>query len=220
MIISEYFEIARASRVNKEGRGNGYAVSGPKGQVPMYQSGLNSSANPKKREAHAKVPTSIRPTSSAPLPFREQDLYHVKPRAKKEIYRRNSKSGIDMDPMVSSAKMRREYDGSRTPSPSSIRTGSEKSSSNKKATKTKALPKFGDWDLNDPTGGTPFTTIFDEARNERKGATPANKTSSQRNVSTPIEEDLYKHQSSTHKNYREKVLSFLSRMFSGKMICQ
>jgi len=220
VVISEYFDIARASRVKKEGSGNGYAVSGPKGQVPIHQSGLNSSSIPEKRGAHTKVPTSIRPANSAPLAPREQDLYHVKPVAKKEIYQRKSKSATDIVPIVPSTKVRKEFGGSRTPSPLSIKKGSEKSSANKKATKKKALPKFGDWDLNDPTGGTPFTAIFDEARNEKKGAMPADKTSLQRNASSPIDEDLYKQQSSSHKKYGEKMLSILSKIFSGKMICQ
>ena len=30
------------------------------------------------------------------------------------------------------------------------------------------LPKFGDWDVNDPTSGDDFTVIFDKARDEKK----------------------------------------------------
>lgn len=220
VVISEYFDIARASRVKKEGSVNGYAVSGPKGRVPIHQTGLNSSSIPEKRGAHRKVPTSIRPANSAPLASREKDLYHVKPGAKKDIYQRKSKSATDVVSVVPSAKVRKEFGGSRTPSPSYVKAGSEKSSANNKATKKKALPKFGDWDVNDPTGGTPFTTIFDEARNEKKGAIPADKTSTQRNASSPIDEDLYKQQSPSHKKYGEKILSIISKIFSGKMICQ
>lgn len=220
VIISEYFDIARASRVEKEGSGNGYAVSGAKARVPIHQTGLNSSSIPEKRGAHRKVPTSSRPANSAPLASREQDLYHVKPGAKKEIYQRKSKSATDVVSVVPSAKVRKEFGGSRTPNPSYVKTCYEKPSANNKATKKKSLPKFGDWDVNDPTGGTPFTTIFDEARNEKKGAMPANKTSSQRNASSPIDEDLYKQQSYSHKKYGEKMLSIISKIFSGKMICQ
>ncbi|EFJ15079.1 hypothetical protein SELMODRAFT_119367, partial [Selaginella moellendorffii] len=31
-----------------------------------------------------------------------------------------------------------------------------------------ALPKFGDWDPKDPSSGEGFTTIFNNARNERQ----------------------------------------------------
>jgi hypothetical protein len=86
------------------------------------------------------------------------------------------------------------------------------------ATKKKALPKFGDWDLNDPTGGTPFTAIFDEARNEKKGAMPADKTSLQRNASSPIDEDLYKQQSSSHKKYGVSFTSGFQNVFCHRSL--
>ncbi|XP_010547201.1 PREDICTED: RPM1-interacting protein 4-like isoform X2 [Tarenaya hassleriana] len=33
------------------------------------------------------------------------------------------------------------------------------------------LPKFGEWDVNDPASADGFTVIFNKARNERKGGT-------------------------------------------------
>lgn len=42
----------------------------------------------------------------------------------------------------------------------------------------RSLPKFGDWDVNDPATGEGFTVIFNKARDEKKtsaegGANPA-----------------------------------------------
>ncbi|XP_057440861.1 protein NOI4-like isoform X1 [Lotus japonicus] len=34
------------------------------------------------------------------------------------------------------------------------------------------LPKFGEWDVNDPASAEGFTVIFNKARNERKTGTP------------------------------------------------
>lgn len=31
----------------------------------------------------------------------------------------------------------------------------------------RSLPRFGDWDVNDPTSGDGFTVIFNKARDER-----------------------------------------------------
>ncbi|MED6205333.1 Protein noi4 [Stylosanthes scabra] len=40
----------------------------------------------------------------------------------------------------------------------------------------RALPKFGEWDVNDPASAEGFTVIFNKARNEKKGAAaPASK---------------------------------------------
>lgn len=33
----------------------------------------------------------------------------------------------------------------------------------------KPLPKFGEWDVNDPSSAEGFTVIFNKARNEKKG---------------------------------------------------
>ncbi|XP_010551964.1 PREDICTED: RPM1-interacting protein 4-like [Tarenaya hassleriana] len=39
------------------------------------------------------------------------------------------------------------------------------------AEKGQPLPKFGEWDVNDPASAEGFTVIFNKARNERKGGT-------------------------------------------------
>lgn len=36
------------------------------------------------------------------------------------------------------------------------------------AEKGQPLPKFGDWDVNDPSSAEGFTVIFNKARNEKK----------------------------------------------------
>ncbi|PWA89476.1 RPM1-interacting protein 4 (RIN4) family protein [Artemisia annua] len=36
------------------------------------------------------------------------------------------------------------------------------------ADKGPPLPKFGDWDVNDPASAESFTVIFNKARNEKK----------------------------------------------------
>ncbi|KAL4588917.1 hypothetical protein LXL04_001817 [Taraxacum kok-saghyz] len=50
------------------------------------------------------------------------------------------------------------------------------------------LPKFGEWDVNDPASAEGFTVIFNKARNEKKtgGTTdsPAQSDSSQRKSGT------------------------------------
>ncbi|KAK9089912.1 hypothetical protein Scep_028994 [Stephania cephalantha] len=35
--------------------------------------------------------------------------------------------------------------------------------------KGRPLPKFGEWDVNDPASAEGFTVIFNKARNEKKG---------------------------------------------------
>ncbi|XP_013628791.1 PREDICTED: uncharacterized protein LOC106334943 [Brassica oleracea var. oleracea] len=35
--------------------------------------------------------------------------------------------------------------------------------------KGRPLPKFGEWDVNDPSSAEGFTVIFNKARNEKKG---------------------------------------------------
>lgn len=44
------------------------------------------------------------------------------------------------------------------------------------------LPKFGEWDVNNPASAEGFTVIFNKARNEKKTTgTAANKVPQQRN---------------------------------------
>ncbi|XP_019414771.1 PREDICTED: RPM1-interacting protein 4-like [Lupinus angustifolius] len=44
----------------------------------------------------------------------------------------------------------------------------------------KALPKFGEWDVNDPASGEGFTVIFNKARDEKKLASTSARFPSQR----------------------------------------
>ncbi|XP_027333600.1 protein NOI4-like [Abrus precatorius] len=46
------------------------------------------------------------------------------------------------------------------------------------------LPKFGEWDVNDPASAEGFTVIFNKARNERKSGAK---------VDTPPKDDRKKH---------------------------
>ncbi|KAH9300113.1 hypothetical protein KI387_011696, partial [Taxus chinensis] len=101
-------------------------------------------------------------------------------------------------PSVRPSNVRKEFGLRKSPSPSSIRPCNEKLSSNKNH-KKKALPRFGEWDANDPAAGIAFTSIFNDARNDKKEAVTASRTSSQMDAATPIDEDLYKQPSSSHK---------------------
>ncbi|XP_057724447.1 protein NOI4-like [Arachis stenosperma] len=42
----------------------------------------------------------------------------------------------------------------------------------------RALPKFGEWDVNDPASADGFTVIFNKARNEKKAASAPKSLSS------------------------------------------
>ncbi|XP_058787047.1 protein NOI4-like [Vicia villosa] len=44
----------------------------------------------------------------------------------------------------------------------------------------KPLPKFGDWDVNDPASAEGFTVIFNKARDEKKIASASGRFPSQR----------------------------------------
>ncbi|BAT86574.1 protein NOI4-like [Vigna umbellata] len=44
----------------------------------------------------------------------------------------------------------------------------------------KPLPKFGDWDVNDPASAEGFTVIFNKARDEKKIASVSGRFPSQR----------------------------------------
>lgn len=49
--------------------------------------------------------------------------------------------------------------------------------------KGKPLPKFGDWDVNDPASAEGFTMIFNKARDEKKtGGTPESPTKMESNL--------------------------------------
>ncbi|PIA51463.1 hypothetical protein AQUCO_01100359v1 [Aquilegia coerulea] len=58
------------------------------------------------------------------------------------------------------------------------------------------LPKFGEWDVNNPASAEGFTVIFNKARDEKKTPTNTNVTSPRRN------NDHYKQQEEVQ--YRTK----------------
>ncbi|KAK7359052.1 hypothetical protein VNO77_00998 [Canavalia gladiata] len=55
------------------------------------------------------------------------------------------------------------------------------------------LPKFGEWDVNDPASAEGFTVIFNKARDEKKtGGGSGRATSQRRNNSRKEDEKSYK----------------------------
>ncbi|XP_061344158.1 protein NOI4 [Gastrolobium bilobum] len=54
------------------------------------------------------------------------------------------------------------------------------------ADKGRPLPKFGEWDVNDPASAEGFTVIFNKARNERKTGAKVD--------SPPKDNNKYKHE--------------------------
>ncbi|GJT95904.1 RPM1-interacting protein 4 [Tanacetum coccineum] len=56
--------------------------------------------------------------------------------------------------------------------------------------KGRPLPKFGDWDVNDPASAEGFTVIFNKARDEKKTGgnpeSPSNVNSGARNAAAPV----------------------------------
>ncbi|KAJ8527642.1 hypothetical protein K7X08_015093 [Anisodus acutangulus] len=49
--------------------------------------------------------------------------------------------------------------------------------------KGQPLPKFGEWDVNDPASAEGFTVIFNKARNEKKtGGNPDSPTKADSNI--------------------------------------
>lgn len=49
--------------------------------------------------------------------------------------------------------------------------------------KGQPLPKFGEWDVNDPASAEGFTVIFNKARNEKKtGGNPESPTKADSNI--------------------------------------
>eukprot|EP01018_Ginkgo_biloba_P001215 Gb_13476 [translate_table: standard] len=183
------------------------------GQVLFHKATVPKSI-PTRQEVYQGTSVAARPTVGAPLAPTERDVYQKRQGAMQEIYQKRTMTRPETRP---SSTVRKEMGENGTHSPSSLRPINEKASSNKPR-KIKALPKFGDWDLNDPTAGSGFTTIFNNARHEKKGTTPVR--SSRLNAATPVDEDLYKQTDFSQKKHGEKLLSLLSKIFSGKMICQ
>lgn len=50
------------------------------------------------------------------------------------------------------------------------------------------LPKFGDWDVNDPTSGDGFTVIFNRARDEKKTGGKQDSIGSKNATTTPLKQ--------------------------------
>ncbi|XP_030449643.1 protein NOI4-like isoform X2 [Syzygium oleosum] len=53
----------------------------------------------------------------------------------------------------------------------------------------RTLPKFGEWDVNDPASADGFTVIFNKAREEKKGGGPAESVTSQRKYDDSCKEN-------------------------------
>ncbi|KAK9272883.1 hypothetical protein L1049_003262 [Liquidambar formosana] len=58
--------------------------------------------------------------------------------------------------------------------------------------KGRPLPKFGEWDVNNPASSEGFTVIFSKARDEKKtSGTAGSGISPQRNDNTPKQEENF-----------------------------
>ncbi|XP_059290575.1 protein NOI4-like [Lycium ferocissimum] len=64
------------------------------------------------------------------------------------------------------------------------------------ADKGRPLPKFGEWDVNDPASAEGFTVIFNKARNEKRSGGNAN--------SPPKGDPAYKHGATLGKPQSKK----------------
>ena len=53
----------------------------------------------------------------------------------------------------------------------------------------RTLPKFGEWDVNDPASADGFTVIFNKAREEKKGGGPSESVTSQRKYNDSCKEN-------------------------------
>ncbi|XP_044487377.1 protein NOI4 [Mangifera indica] len=62
------------------------------------------------------------------------------------------------------------------------------------------LPKFGEWDVNDPATAEGFTVIFNRARDEKKASLHGGK------VSTPPRNDSAYKRSESESDYYQKSL--------------
>ncbi|KAK2648018.1 hypothetical protein Ddye_015507 [Dipteronia dyeriana] len=70
------------------------------------------------------------------------------------------------------------------------------------ADKGRPLPKFGEWDVNDPSSAEGFTVIFNKARNEKK-------TGGTKPDSPAKDESQYKHRAVLGKPQSEKSLHII-----------
>jgi Cleavage site for pathogenic type III effector avirulence factor Avr len=64
------------------------------------------------------------------------------------------------------------------------------------------LPKFGDWDVNDPASADGFTVIFNKARDEKKGGNT-------QDTDSPMKEDRSEKAALGHTTRYNSVSSFL-----------
>ncbi|CAJ2667970.1 protein NOI4-like [Trifolium pratense] len=65
----------------------------------------------------------------------------------------------------------------------------------------KPLPKFGEWDVNDPASAEGFTVIFNKARDEKKIASASGRFPSQRRYDSRRVKDNKKLNSSSKKKW-------------------
>ena len=56
--------------------------------------------------------------------------------------------------------------------------------------KGRPLPKFGEWDVNNPASAEGFTVIFNKARNEKKTSATAVKVVTPRKNDAPKKEEI------------------------------
>ncbi|CAN6448369.1 unnamed protein product [Victoria cruziana] len=70
--------------------------------------------------------------------------------------------------------------------------------------KGRPLPKFGEWDVNDPASAEGFTVIFNKARDEKKTGGNARPNNS------PMKEDVIKQGTYTNKPNSKKWFCCIS----------
>ncbi|XP_030474187.1 protein NOI4-like isoform X2 [Syzygium oleosum] len=69
------------------------------------------------------------------------------------------------------------------------------------------LPKFGEWDVNNPASAEGFTVIFNKARDEKKtSGTAANMVSPRRNVSPQRNNSTYNKNEKRQQSSKRKWL--------------
>ncbi|XP_030542241.1 protein NOI4-like [Rhodamnia argentea] len=69
------------------------------------------------------------------------------------------------------------------------------------------LPKFGEWDVNNPASAEGFTVIFNKARDEKKtSGTAANMVSPRRNVSPRRTKSTYSKNEKRQQSPKRKWL--------------
>ncbi|CAJ1853309.1 unnamed protein product [Sphenostylis stenocarpa] len=73
----------------------------------------------------------------------------------------------------------------------------------------KPLPKFGEWDVNDPASAEGFTVIFNKARDEKKIASVSGRFPSQRRLDSRKRKNHKKIKSSS--NSKQIVVKQISR---------